>query len=432
MHAPPVHRPDRGAGREPGGARREAEPPAAAVLALQRSAGNAAVAVLARDFLDAFATPGSDTPSGRRALVPTLGPAETAAAWLQLRDGSGLDLPGGSFLIDAAERATLLPRLEARKESFFTDFATGRRPLYDTMQAAADVTQRRAAIIALTAYDMPRLPQLIRMRDAMRGRWLVDDTDARDAVLAAVQLQAATDAEGELLSDWKTIRDRVTKASGMPVSSEWCGMFSGDHLIRASLDEDLRHAFLSTLSLEDFFTYRYDQFPKRVKKWIWDDDGWQAIRDYHNARGALRQWLAHDRVSVGGALDIQPGDVVMIDRGLNGTADHIVLVSSYDPATGLLITVGGNDWGYIAVPPGTPKETADDDNRETAEAATGMDLKPGGGGGKVAVGVKNVIPAGTPRGAVYAVGRPSLIDLEEHTYAFKPLDKPPPPPKHAK
>ena len=112
-----------------------AEPPSNAVLALQRSAGNAAVAVLARDFLDAFAAPGSDTPSGRRALVPTLGPAETAAAWRQLRDGSGLDLPGGSFLIDAAERATLLPLLQARKESFFTDFATARRPLYDAMQA---------------------------------------------------------------------------------------------------------------------------------------------------------------------------------------------------------------------------------------------------------------------------------------------------------
>jgi len=28
---------------------------------------------------------------------------------------------------------------------------------------------------------------------------------------------------------------------------------------------------------------------------------------------------------------------------------------------------------------------------------------------------------------VYGVGRPSLVDLEERTYAFKP----PPPPKHA-
>ena len=36
--------------------------------------------------------------------------------------------------------------------------------------------QRHAAITALAAFDAPRLPDLIRMRDAMRGRWLVDDT----------------------------------------------------------------------------------------------------------------------------------------------------------------------------------------------------------------------------------------------------------------
>ena len=43
-----------------------------------------------------------------------------------------------------------------------------------------------------------------------------------------------------------------------------------------------------------------------------------------------------------------------------------------------------------------------------------------------------VTPDGKKRAVVYGVGRPSLVDLEERTYAFKPLDKPPPPPKHAK
>jgi len=429
MRALPARRLDQTAG-EPGEAQRAPEPPLNAVLALQRSAGNAAVAVLARDFLDVFATPGSDTPSGRRALVPTLGPAETAAAWLQLRDGSGLDLPGGSFLIDAAERATLLPLLEARKESFFTDFAKARRPLYEAMVSAAVVSQRHAAITALAAFDAPRLPDLIRMRDAMRGRWLVDDLAARDAVLAAVQLQAATDAQGELETDWKTVRERVTKAASMPVESEWCGMFSGDHLIKASLDEDLRHGFLSTYSLEDFFTYRYDQFPERVRKWIWDDDGWQELRVHHNARGALRRWLPRSEMSAGGALDIRPGDVVLIDPDRKGAADHIVMAASYDPATNTLVTIGGNDSGFVLMGP-KDKEPGADPKLDTAEAATGLELKPGGGG-RVAVGVHQVTPDGKKPAIVYGVGRPSLVDLEERTYAFKPLDKPPPPPKHAK
>ena len=405
------------------------------MLALQRAAGNRAVAgILARDPLDlgTLVPPSSDTPAGRKRLVPTLGPAETAAAWLQLRDGSGLDLPGGSFLIDADERAELLPLLYDRKESFFVDFADGRRSLFAAMRAAADPTERLAAIGALSAYDTPRLPDLIAMRTAMHGRWQVDDTDARDAVLAAIQLQAATDAQGELLADWKTVRDRVTKATSMPVSSEWCGMFSGDHLIRAALDSDFRFSFMHTLNVEAFFTYHPEKYPTRIPKWIWDDDGWQSVKDFHNARGEPRKWMGHAEISKGGDLDIQPGDMVLIDWDLTGTADHIVLASSYDPATGYLVTIGGNDSGYVVAPPGKHKEAKEGSKRDVAEEATGLELTEGGGG-KVAVGVNKVTPEGkAKRAAVYGVGRPSLIDLEEHTYAFKPQDKPPPPPKHAK
>jgi hypothetical protein len=431
VRALPVRRlPDRAAAHDPGEAHAP-EPAPAAVLALQRSAGNRAVAgVLARDALDFLTPPSSHSRPGRRRLVATFGGPETAAAWLQLRDGSGLDLPDGSFLIDADERAELLPILQARKESFFTDFAAGRKPLYDAMQAATVVSQRHAAITALAAYDEPRLPALVQMRDAMHGRWLVDDLAARDAVLAAVQLQAATDAQGELEADFKTVRERVTKASSMPVSSEWCGMFSGDHLIKASLDDDLRHGFLSTYSLVDFFSYRYDQFPERVRKWIWDDDGWQELKAHHTARGALRRWLPRSEMSAGGALDIRPGDVVLIDPDRTGMADHIVLAQSYDPTTNTLITIGGNDSGYVLMGP-KDKEPAADAKRDTAEEATGLELKPGGGG-KVAVGVHQVTPDGKTPAVVYGVGRPSLVDLEERTYAFKPLDKPPPPPKHAK
>jgi len=431
---PAFRRPDPGAGPAPGAASRVAEP-LAAVLALQRTAGNRAVAaMLARqpDLLSTLAPPSSNTPAGRKRLVPTLGADDTARAWLQLRDGSGVDLPDCSFVIEPAERIELLPLLYDRKEAFFVDFADGRRPLYAAMQAAGDPTARHAAIAALSAYDAPHLSELIAMRDAMHGRWLVDDTDARDAVLAAVQLQAATDAQGELLSDWKTVRERVTKATSMPVSSEWCGMFSADHLIRASLDADLRNAWLHTHNVEAFFTYHPERYPTRIPKWIWDDDGWEDVRGHHTARGALRTWLGAAELSQGGELDIQPGDTVLIDWNLDGDPDHIVLASSYDPATGSLVTIGGNDSGYVVAAPGKHKAPKAGSAQETAEQATGLELE-SGGGGKVAVGVHQVAPEGKQkRAAVYGVGRPSLIDLEEHTYAFKPQDKPPPPPKHPK
>ena len=173
-------------------------------------------------------------------------------------------------------------------------------------------------------------------------------------------------------------------------------MFSGDHLIKASLDEDLRHGFLSTYSLEDFFTYHYDQFPERVTKWIWDDDGWQELRAHHSARGALRRWLPRSEMSAGGALDIRPGDVVLIDPDRKGAADHIVLAASYDPATNTLVTIGGNDSGFVLMGP-KDKEPGADAKLDTAEAATGLELKPGGGG-KVAVGVHQVTPDGKQAG----------------------------------
>ena len=124
--------------------------------------------------------------------------------------------------------------------------------------------------------------------------------------------------------------------------------------------------------------------------------------------------------------------MVLIDWDLTGTADHIVLASSYDPATGYLVTIGGNDSGFVVAAPGKHKEATEGSKRDIAEEASGLELTEGGGG-KVAVGVNKVTPEGkAKRAAVYGVGRPSLLDLEEHTYAFKPQDKPPPPPKHAK
>jgi hypothetical protein len=271
------------------------------------------------------------------------------------------------------------------------------------------------------------------MRDNLHGRWLEDDTQARDAVLAALQLQAATDAQGELQADFKTVRDRVTKATGMGPDSQWCGMFSGDHLIRAALDEDLRKGFMHTHNVEAFFTYDWAQNADRIPRWIWDEDrGWEDVKAHHSAQGSPRRWLKDGAIAKGGALDIQPGDMVLIDRApFDGDPDHIVLAQSYDPATGLLVTIGGNDSGYVLRGPGD-KDPGADDKRATAEAATGLELEPGGGG-RVAVGVHQVVPQGkAKRAGVYGVGRPSLVDLEERIYAFEPWDKPPPPPKHAR
>jgi hypothetical protein len=265
------------------------------------------------------------------------------------------------------------------------------------------------------------------MQKELGGEWDIEDPGAKNAVLAAIQLAAATDAQGQLLASSADVHDRVQKAAKMGMNFDWCGFFTEDHYVRAHMDDDLRAGFFHTNNIEDYFHYTYDRNPDRIKKWIWDGDSWEELHAYHKTRGAERKWLDYKALSAGGVLDIQPGDTVLVDVGLDGTPNHIVMAVAYDPATNTLVSIGGNDSGLVVVPPGTPKPTGADDKRDKAEAATGLDLQKGPAGGHVAVGVHDLKATDSKRGAIFGVGRPSLVDFEDHVYASKPLDKRPPP-----
>jgi hypothetical protein len=409
-------------------------PPVGALLQLQRSAGNRAVtAMLARDPDPLLTAPSGQSPEGRKQSIERLGPVDAARAYQQLKgraDASGkssIDLPDGCFIIDQAEMDALRPLARARKEHAFTDFAARRQPLFDAMTGAADPSARHTAIVKLNQFDQGELPTLLQMQQALGGLWDIDDVAAKNAVLGAIQLEAATDAEGQLLASSSDVHERVWKAAKMGANFDWCGFFAEDHYVRAHMDDDLRAGFFHTNNIEDYFHYVYARNPDRIKKWIWDGDAWQELHAYHVARNAERKWLDYKTLSAGGALDIQPGDTVLVDVGLDGTPNHIVMAVSYDPATNTLVSIGGNDSGLVVVPPGTPKPTDTDDKRSKAEAATGLDLQKGPAGGHVAIGVHDLKATATQRGAIYGVGRPSLVDFEDHIYASQPLDKPPPP-----
>ena len=237
-------------------ARRRARAPA------QRRATARSPGSLARDSSTRSRRRARTRPSGRRALVPTLGPAETAAAWLQLRDGSGLDLPGGSFLIDADERATLLPLLQARKESFFIDFADRPPPAL-----RRDAGGRRSSPSATprsprcAAFDAPRLPDLIAMRDAMTAAgWSTTSPRAtRSSRRSSCRRRPTRRAS------WR--RTGRPSASG---SRRRRACRPGERVVRhvqrrspdpASLDEDLRHAFMSHPQRRGLLHLPLRQFP---------------------------------------------------------------------------------------------------------------------------------------------------------------------------
>ena len=143
------------------------------------------------------------------------------------------------------------------------------------------------------------------------------------------------------------------------------------------------------------------------------------------------------QIFAGGSLDIRPGDLVLIDHSGTGEADHIVMAHSYDMTTNTLMTIGGNDGGYEvdtspahAAPKGESQATRE--KRERMEAASGQPLRaPTSGHG---VGVSSydlddspdpVTLKGKTRVRIYGIGRPSIVDFEDHRYDSTSAKHPP-------
>ena len=417
----------------------------AEVLRLQAAAGNHAVArLLARQpaALELeHPSPLARHPRSYADAIERATDPDAARIHRQLQQGRPdaqgritVDFQHGCFMIEGPEAESLKPLASARKERIFSTFAAGRAPLLAAMGAAATDEARRAARAALRSYDEPRLPILRAVQTELGGRWDVEDAAARDAVLAAIQLEAATTAAGDLHGDSATVHERVRGTAGMAAHHDWCGFFTQDHYRQSNLDADLRAGFFHTNNVEDYFTYRYTRNPDRIKKWIWPgppETAWEELRAYHARRGAARQWLNYAGVSGGGALDIRPGDIALVDVGLDGTPNHIVQVQSYDATTGRLVTMGGNDSGLVVDTrenrPAPTDAGADRERRETAEATTGEQLKAGPAGGHVGVGVHDVAATAARRGAIYGIGRPSIVDFEDHRYDGTSQAHPPAP-----
>jgi hypothetical protein len=116
-------------------------------------------------------------------------------------------------------------------------------------------------------------------------------------------------------------------------------------------------------------------------------------------RGALRMWQDHDALIARGELEIRPGDIVLLDWEANGMPDHVIdKRHAYDRAH---------------------EADAEKRKRETGEAATGEALKPEGmlegqAGGHVRIGVRVI------GRELYGIGRPSLVDFEDHVYDHHP------------
>ncbi len=206
---------------------------------------------------------------------------------------------------------------------------------------------------------------------------------------------------------------------------DWCGMFVAASMFRGSaLDKNVRMAFAHTDNVHDFFNY--DTRPtndRRTPLSIWAEGQWWGVREYHEQRGFPRTWIGGAAVA---AADVRPGDIALIRHqgtpGDDGIANHIVMVDSWDPDTGKLVTIEGN------VKEGIRPDAAGEARRTAGGALASTRT---GAPSSTAVHVRDMTDAGTltpggagPGGAyqergagtVFGIGRPSIVDFEPHDY----------------
>jgi hypothetical protein len=154
---------------------------------------------------------------------------------------------------------------------------------------------------------------------------------------------------------------------------DWCGMFVAASMFRgAALDKNARMAFAHTDNVYDFF--RYSSRPvndKRTPLSIWAEGQWWGVKAYHEQRGLPRKWV--QGAALDGA-DIRPGDVALIrhkgTKPAGEVANHIVMVDSWDPTTGKLVTMEGNVLeGVRPDGAGEAKRTPDGDLASTKTTA---------------------------------------------------------------
>jgi len=209
---------------------------------------------------------------------------------------------------------------------------------------------------------------------------------------------------------------------------DWCGMFAAAGMFRgAALDQDVRLAFAHTNNVFDFFTYNPSPSNKgRTPRSVWADGQWWPLKEYHASRGLPRTWIegagAED-------ADIRPGDIALIrHQGVKtsvGIAQHIVMVESFDRATGKLVTIEGNVIeGIRPGDDGEAKRTASGElaSTSTATSSTAVHIRD-------INDTKTLTPGAAKDGSyqergrktIFGIGRPSLADFEHHEYGTDPV-----------
>lgn len=400
--------------REPGSPGGVRSPPSAAVpaqiLALQRSAGNqATTALLARFPSIPMTGPLVDFVRNavRSAEVRIWAATKTTAAGIRaaraevdaLEEGEQLQLPGGPVTIDATSRRELRDALRHR---LMERIAEVRAPLNAELATTHDAAARRAVQDRQRAAAAEFVAEL---RDPSQAPVRYDHPVeiVRNEVRAAIQLAAVGNAEQELADQQAHgaagPQARARQVAHLP-SGAWCGAFAYAQQHGAGLSPEARASMHSTGPHQGVDAFLEYENRRRV---VWSGEEWLPVHAYHAMRGSERMLRrlppTHTPITPGSlaaptGLDIQPGDIVLIDNVKGTFADHITMCRSYDPSTGMLETIAGNEGPR----PGRVQASA---------APRDLNQNPD---------QRTVAPGAHKPARVYAYGRFSLVDYEVHTY----------------
>lgn len=318
--------------------------------------------------------------------------------------------PALASLAQATEWRELSTRLAALAPTVDRDGAGLHDAALVCQDAALALLQARAVVEARTTW---------------RSGAAVEASDA--AITAGGRARNEVD---DIFADSGFSSMQEMRGGGEAGSHDWCGMFVAAGMFRASgLDKDVRMGFAHTNNVHDFFNYGGGN-PDRVPPSIWADGQWWSVREYHASRSLPRTWIPEDQVRDG---DIRPGDVALIRHSGTapgakvGIANHIVMVESYDPATGRLVTIEGNVHnGIRAGADGEAKRNADgeliSDAADTDSSVVHIrDLDDRTKRKPTPSQSKGDVYEDRGGQTVFGIGRPSLIDFEDHDYGVKPV-----------
>lgn len=125
---------------------------------------------------------------------------------------------------------------------------------------------------------------------------------------------------------------------------DWCGMSVGSWAYRAGMNPQHRRSFYATQNVRSFFSYgTAGNVHHRTAREVEVDGVLMPIETWHRNNGARRTWVEGDILNELPVerWPLQAGDVLLFDwSGRRDSADHIVLVESFDGRT--LKTLEGN------------------------------------------------------------------------------------------